>query len=145
MPGPDGDRQASGSERGSTVFLTTHYLDEAEALADHLAIMHHGEIAHTGTLREIVDAHPSRIVFDHPGFALPPLDGAQVDAATRVTVTTSTLQEHLYEVIGWARAHGVELTGLEARSASLESVFLALAEHPAPTPTSTPAPIGATR
>jgi ABC-2 type transport system ATP-binding protein len=128
---------------GVTMVLTTHYLDEAEALADHLAIMHRGEVAHAGTLREIVDAHPAHIAFDHPGFALPPLEGATVEATSRVTVTTNDLQEHLYELLGWARAHHVELTGLEARHASLESVFLNVAETPAAAPT--PEPIGATR
>ncbi|MGW0183068.1 ABC transporter ATP-binding protein [Nocardia sp. NPDC003345] len=112
---------------GVTMVLTTHYLDEAEALADRIVIMHKGRIARAGTLREIVDGHPARIVFDHPGLPLPQLRDARVDAGTRVTVTTHDLQGHLFEVLGWAREHGLRLGGLEARAASLESVFLDIA------------------
>ncbi|MET0930464.1 MAG: ABC transporter ATP-binding protein [Aeromicrobium sp.] len=130
---------------GVTMVLTTHYLDEAEALADHIAIMHKGEVATSGTLREIVDAHPATIDFDHPGIALPPLEGARVEANARVTVSTHDLQHHLYELLGWARAHHIELTGLDARAASLESVFLDVAENPAAPSASTPETIGATR
>ena len=115
---------------GVTMVLTTHYLDEAEALADRIAIMHKGEIARHGTLREIVDEHPATIAFEHPGLRLPTLDGAQVDARSRVTVATHTLQDHLLALLDWAREHRVTLTGLEARAASLESVFLDIAGSP---------------
>ncbi len=130
---------------GVTMVLTTHYLDEAEALADHIAIMHQGSVAKRGTLRDIVDAHPATIAFDHPGLTLPPLEGAQVDARSRVTVSTSDLQGHLYELLGWARAHTIELVGLEARAASLESVFLDIAHDSADTSAPALQTIGATR
>lgn len=112
---------------GVTMVLTTHYLDEAEALADTIAIMHKGRIARRGTLREIVDEHPARIVFDHPGLELPPLRGARLDPQSRVTVYTHDLQAHLSELLAWAGAHRLRLNGLEARAASLESVFLDIA------------------
>ncbi|WP_040741797.1 ABC transporter ATP-binding protein [Nocardia tenerifensis] len=117
---------------GVTIVLTTHYLDEAEALADRIAIMHRGAVARTGTLREIVDGHPARIAFDHPGLPLPPLRDARVDAQARVTVSTDDLQGHLSELLDWARRNGLRLAGLEARAASLESVFLDIAEESAP-------------
>lgn len=124
---------------GVTMVLTTHYLDEAEALADRIVIMHQGRVARAGTLRDIVDGHPARIVFDHPGLPLPHLRDAQVDAAARVTVTTHDLQGHLFAVLGWAREHGLRLGGLEARAASLESVFLDIAGGAGPGRTDTPA------
>ncbi|MCM6773501.1 ABC transporter ATP-binding protein [Nocardia sp. CDC159] len=131
---------------GVTIVLTTHYLDEAEALADRIAIMHQGEIARAGTLREIVDGHPSRIVFDHPGFPLPPLQDARIDAQSRVTVSTYDLQGHLFELLDWAREHDLRLGGFEARTASLESVFLNIAGEPVDATTAaTPEPIGAFR
>lgn len=130
---------------GVTMVLTTHYLDEAEALADRIAIMHKGEIARRGTLRDIVDEHPARIVFDHPGLALPPLPNAKVDAQAKVTVFTYDLQGHLSEVLAWAGAHRLQLGGLEARAATLESVFLDIATDPAETSAPTPDMIGATR
>ncbi|QBS46484.1 ABC transporter ATP-binding protein [Nocardia sp. CS682] len=130
---------------GVTMVLTTHYLDEAEALADRIMIMHKGEVARTGTLREIVDGHPARIVFDHPGLPLPQLRDARIDAQARVTVDTYDLQGHLFELLGWAREHGLQLGGLEARAASLESVFLDVANEPVAAPVTTPELIGATR
>ncbi|MFD3707037.1 ABC transporter ATP-binding protein [Nocardia sp. NPDC058658] len=126
---------------GVTMVLTTHYLDEAEALADRIAIMNKGVIARSGTLRDLVDDHPARIAFDHPGLPVPQFRDARVDAKARVTVSTNDLQGHLFELLGWARDAGVQLTGLEARAASLESVFLDIAGHPA----TTPELIGATR
>ncbi|MBF6330364.1 ABC transporter ATP-binding protein [Nocardia transvalensis] len=130
---------------GVTIVLTTHYLEEAEALADRIAIMHRGEIARSGTLREIVDGHPARIVFDHPGLPLPQLRDARIDAQARVTVDTHDLQGHLFELLGWARTHGLRLGGLEARAASLESVFLDIANDPADASAATPELIGASR
>ncbi len=48
---------------GTTVLLTTHYLEEAEELADRLAIMHGGRIVTAGTVAQVVAAHPARITF----------------------------------------------------------------------------------
>ncbi|MGS2809767.1 ABC transporter ATP-binding protein [Nocardia sp. MW-W600-9] len=112
---------------GVTMVLTTHYLDEAESLADRIVIMDKGAVARHGTLREIVDGHPARIVFDHPGLPVPPLRGARIEARERITVTTDDLQGHLFALLAWARETGVRLAGLEARAASLESVFLDIA------------------
>ncbi|MGW6424939.1 ABC transporter ATP-binding protein [Nocardia sp. NPDC055053] len=129
---------------GVTMVLTTHYLDEAESLADRIAIMDKGVIARRGTLREIVDDHPARIVFDHPGLPVPQLRGANIEARERVTVSTDDLQGHLFELLAWAREAGVRLTGLEARAASLESVFLDIAGDADARP-NTPELIGARR
>ena len=53
---------------GRTVFLTTHYLEEAELLADQVAIIHHGRIIASGTPNEIISAHgkPERLRFQAP-------------------------------------------------------------------------------
>lgn len=115
---------------GVTVLLTTHYLEEAQALADRLAIMHRGRIVAQGTVSEVVDAYPSRISFVPPeGIALPVV--AEVESSGRVTVRTNELQSTLHGLLVWAQHNNVELSGLDARSASLEEAFLAIAEEAA--------------
>jgi ABC-2 type transport system ATP-binding protein len=119
---------------GTTVLLTTHYLHEAQELADRLAIMHQGTVVAAGTPAEIVARHPARVRFRLPDGAgleaLPPLTGLRPDSDDRnaITIRTDALQITLTELLLWARDRGVELTGLEARPASLEEAFLAVAE-----------------
>ncbi|MGW2249395.1 ABC transporter ATP-binding protein [Kitasatospora sp. NPDC001660] len=121
--------------QGTTVLLTTHYLEEAEELADRLAIMHGGQVVTTGTVAEVIAGRPSRISFELPAFtgaSLPLLAGAEVTVDGRkVTVQTSALQRNLHELLGWAHHHGVVLGALDARSASLEEAFLAIASEAA--------------
>ena len=116
-------------DRGTAVLLTTHYLEEAEQLADRVAIMHAGLIAREGTLAEIVADAPARITFVRPpGLALSDLDAgpARITASEDVLIETRTLQATLRAVLDWAG--DTPLRRLDARSASLEQVFLAIAD-----------------
>ncbi|GAA2655583.1 ABC transporter ATP-binding protein [Streptomyces aculeolatus] len=120
---------------GTTVLLTTHYLEEAQELADRLAIMAGGRIAAAGTVEEIVGAHPATVSFRLPvGWLpgdLPPLPALGVTghelAGTSVRLRTDALQRTLTGLLLWAQDNGVELAGLDARSASLEEAFLKIA------------------
>ncbi|WP_193105023.1 ABC transporter ATP-binding protein [Brachybacterium sp. FME24] len=121
---------ASLKQRGTTIVLTTHYLEEAETLADRLAIMHRGRIVREGTVAEVVDGHAARIRVTLPADApaLPVLHGqANRSTSGRLEVTTPSLTSDLHALLTWARAARIELTGLDARAASLESVFLEIA------------------
>ncbi|WP_067478003.1 ABC transporter ATP-binding protein [Actinomadura hibisca] len=124
---------------GTTVLLTTHYLEEAEHLADRLAIMHRGRIQVTGTVAEVLAGHGDRISFRVPDRVpvaeLPALAGNVADIAVEggravatYTVPDTGLQAGLYALLRWADEHGLALEGLQARSASLEDVFLRTAE-----------------
>ncbi|MDX3535400.1 ABC transporter ATP-binding protein [Streptomyces sp. MB09-01] len=118
--------------QGTTVLLTTHYLEEAEELADRLAILHEGELVLSGTPAEVTATRPSRIRFTlpagMPAARLPLALHAAADGR-RVEIRTERLQADLTALLGWARENGVELDGLDARSASLEEAFLEIAEN----------------
>ncbi|MGW7384121.1 ABC transporter ATP-binding protein [Streptomyces sp. NPDC054794] len=124
-------------DAGTTVLLTTHYLEEAEGLADRLAILHEGRIATSGTPAEVTAGRPSRISFELPaGYFLgdlPPLAelgvcGHELDGRV-VRLRTRELQRTATRVLAWAERAGVELRRLEVRSASLEEAFLGIAQE----------------
>ncbi|MGW1911948.1 ABC transporter ATP-binding protein [Streptomyces sp. NPDC002076] len=124
-------------DAGTTVLLTTHYLEEAEGLADRLAILHEGRIAASGTPAEVTAGRPSRISFQLPdGYFLgdlPPLAELGVcahDTDGRVVrLRTRELQRTATRLLAWAEQAGVELRGLDVRSASLEEAFLGIARE----------------
>ncbi|OEU95960.1 ABC transporter ATP-binding protein [Streptomyces oceani] len=118
-------------QRGTTVLLTTHYLEEAEALADRLAIMRAGRIVTSGTPAEVTRSQPSRIRFTLPEgvekWQLPASLGAAGEGR-EVRVSTDDLQSALTELMLWARQCGARLIDLDARTASLEEAFLDIAQ-----------------
>ncbi len=124
---------------GATVLITTHYLEEAEALADRLEIMHAGRIVRSGTPTEIAAGYPSTISFaDVPGVP-DDLAGLRrvIHAHGRTTLETDALQSSLSDLLAWAAHNEVELDDLVARSPSLETVFLSIADGRDPADSST--------
>ncbi|MFW5421073.1 ABC transporter ATP-binding protein [Nocardiopsis sp. CNT-189] len=131
---------------GVTVLLTTHYLEEAERLADRLAIMHRGELRIAGTVAEVLARWGDRIEFALPPGVraedLPSLRGARCAVApdrgdTWATYTVGgdaggEIRERAYTatsaLVHWAEERGVALPCLRVRSASLEDVFLEIAQ-----------------
>lgn len=117
-------------QRGVTMILTTHYLEEAEFLADRIAIMHRGDIAVEGTLSELVEQAGAVIRFElNPNYPpLPELPGTSLTRENQqVEITTTALQQDAHQILSWAAGHGLELPGFTARPASLETVFLDIA------------------
>ncbi|WP_232661367.1 ABC transporter ATP-binding protein [Pseudonocardia sp. TRM90224] len=115
-------------EAGRTVLLTTHYLEEAEALADRVAIMHEGRIAVSGTLTEIVAAQPASFSATVPAGSgeLPALAGRADVEGFRLRVRTADLQADLTTFLNWAAERGVQLPDLRAAPASLAEVYHAV-------------------
>ena len=100
---------------GKTVLLTTHYLDEAEQVADRVAVMRDGMIVKIGTPRELTTADLEvEIRFRRNG--------------EDVLIRTTEPARVLHELTGEALARGEELERLEVRRPSLETVYLALIE-----------------
>ncbi|MFG2652784.1 ABC transporter ATP-binding protein [Streptomyces sp. NPDC048436] len=122
-------------DNGTTVLLTTHYLEEAENLADRLAILHQGRIAAEGRVADVVAAQPSQVSFTLPdGYFvgdLPPLGELGVSGHEtvdgRIRLRTHELQRTATGLLLWARDAQVELGGLDVRAASLEEAFLRIA------------------
>jgi ABC-2 type transport system ATP-binding protein len=116
---------------GKTVVLTTHYMEEAEALADRIAILVEGRIAAEGTPSSIGnrESAPAEIRFvAPPGFDPTVLSDGEVrrdDDHLIVTATDATAT--VGELVDWARAEHRALVGLEIRRPSLEDVYLELA------------------
>jgi ABC-2 type transport system ATP-binding protein len=104
-------------ELGKTVFLTTHYMDEAQRLADRVTIISGGEIVARGTPEDLGDreSRPARISYRE--------NGREVELETTTPVRT------LNELTGRALAEGRDLEGLEVTRPSLEDVYLELTEQ----------------
>ncbi|HWW66745.1 MAG TPA: ATP-binding cassette domain-containing protein, partial [Solirubrobacterales bacterium] len=102
---------------GKTVFLTTHYMDEAQRLADRVTIIAKGEIVARGTPEDLGDreSQPAKITYRQAG--------------EEVTLETTTPVETLNELTGRALERGVDLEGLEVTRPSLEDVYLELTEQ----------------
>ncbi|WP_218938544.1 ABC transporter ATP-binding protein [Modestobacter altitudinis] len=116
---------------GATVVLTTHDLEEAEQLADRIALMRAGRIVLAGTQAEIAAKQSATIRFTIDGGAppLPDLPGVAVAVGPpHVELRTHDLQPSLAALLAWSTEHSVALTGLQARPASLEQAFLAVAD-----------------
>ena len=98
---------------GKTILLTTHYLDEAQQLADRVAVIRAGRIVSLGTPAELIgDTGRAEIRFHR--------DGEQV------VIETDDPTRVLYELTENALAAGEELEHLEVRRPSLEDVYLEL-------------------
>ena len=126
---------------GKTVFLTTHYMDEAQHLADRVAILKDGRIVAEGKPAELGRREAGAVTV--VTFGLPagltaaalPADlagrvreaaGGGASGGGRLELATESATRDLAALTGWAVARGVDLDGLEAHRPSLEDVYLEL-------------------
>ena len=120
------------TQLGKTIFLTTHFMDEAQALADRVAVMADGRIVATGTVDELIASgeQVSRIRFRVPDGVVPPEDlGARREGSVW-RLETSTPTRAVHELTSWAVAASVELAELEVSRRSLEETYLELTGAP---------------
>jgi ABC-2 type transport system ATP-binding protein len=120
-------------ELGKTIFLTTHYMDEAEHLADRVAILRRGELVAQGTTAELGAGTAARTLIR---FRLPAgVDRAELERLLEAPLSVSgdlaqvevaAPQRPLNRLTGWAEERGVVLDGLEAVRPRLEDIFLEL-------------------
>lgn len=115
--------------QGKTVVLTTHYMEEAQALCDDIAIMDHGRIIARGTSVELIAEHTRGQAVVLPKAHLDEKQTAEIGMlqphvhdAAKVEITTDDVQETLQQLM----ARNIDLTGMTIRSPNLEDVFLNL-------------------
>jgi ABC-2 type transport system ATP-binding protein len=130
---PSARRQAWETVRGlaslgKTIFLTTHFMDEAQALADRLAIIADGRIVATGTADELIGASTpaTTIRFRLADGVEPPESLGLRGSASAYEVETTEPARTLHDLTGWALSVGAELHELEVGRRSLEDVYLQL-------------------
>ena len=114
---------------GKTVFLTTHYMDEAQTLASHVAVIAKGEIVASGTPdtlggRDLGTVSVRFRLGDGIGEP-PPSFGASLSNGGYELRTVEPTRA-LHELTGWALERGIELDGLEVTRPTLEDVYLEL-------------------
>ncbi len=101
---------------GKTIVLTTHYLDEAQQLADRVAVIREGELIRIGTPEELIGVTPD-------------VEVRYRENGRDVVVTTSEPTRLLAELTAAALADGREVEGLEVRRPTLEDVYLGLVDE----------------
>ena len=121
-------------DEGMTVFLTTHYLDEADALCDRIAIIDHGEIVAEGTpselKREISGDVVTVVVAERPSaparcWARSPSPTASRSARTaRLRLNVDTGETAIPQIMRALEGAGIELDTIELHRPTLDDVFL---------------------
>jgi ABC-2 type transport system ATP-binding protein len=114
---------------GKTVWLTTHFMDEAQYLADRVAVIANGVIVAEGPPASLAgrDQMQTTIRFRAgPGAPAPPQLGQVPDGSGSLRVSTDQPTRVAHELTGWALEHGVDLEVFEITRPSLEDVYLEL-------------------
>jgi ABC-2 type transport system ATP-binding protein len=123
---------------GTTVLLTTHYLEEAEELCDRIAIIHHGELVAcdtTANLLRRLDSKTLIVTPTAPIAAMPVgLDGLLVElpAPDRLVVRYKPSTTRLGDILGRLASAGIGIADLTTEETDLEDIFLQLTRRGGP-------------
>ena len=120
--------------QGKTIILTTHYMEEAEALSDYVCIMDHGQIIAKGSPRELTAGLGQETLIEFHAEALPqetlstmdPFCKASRSDGETVILKTEDLVTTMERLLAWSRNHDIPLRNMLVRQPNLEDVFLSL-------------------
>ena len=115
---------------GTTVVLTTHYMEEAEYLADTVALMNHGKLVSQGSLSDLKISNNQTSItfkFDESPTKLP-ADIQEISKISEgmVLINTESPTAVLADLTGWAISEGIELKNLEVSRQTLEEIYLGI-------------------
>ena len=117
---------------GKTVFLTTHYMEEAEYLADRVAIMVNGKIVAEGTPKELADQESETTIkfrLSSTNGTLPQhIASKSTLTGELITIQTNTPTETLFEITSWSINSGNQLEEITVSRPSLEEIYLKLVD-----------------
>jgi len=124
-------------ELGKTIFLTTHYMDEAEILCDQLIIIDRGKIIASGRPDSLIAEHftEDAIEFSNPSFTASQINGfkefrgvtgVNLSSEDIVLLYTINAPETIADLMAFAEKDGKKIAGLKLRKASLDDLFLKL-------------------
>ena len=121
------------NEDGMTIILTTHYLEEAEAMCDEIAIINHGEMIVRDTTANLLSRLDQKTLVITPTspIKLPKLPDAisgQITADGAIALTYQTRQTKAEEVLDAVRDAGIHIADIKSQDPDLEDVFLSLTE-----------------
>ena len=127
---------------GKTIFLTTHYMEEAEYLADRIAVLARGQIVAEGTPKTLGgrDRMTATIRFTLPDGQrtddLPPVLSsiAEIGSDGATVLRSGTPLAHLQVLADWALGRGLDLPDIDVRRPTLEEVYLSLTTNSERTP-----------
>jgi ABC-2 type transport system ATP-binding protein len=119
-------------KEGKTIFLTTHYMEEAEVLADYIGIISKGRIIAYGTTTELIDRHFKSVNVTIKGGSgdirlLAQKMGMSVHAEEKGSITIEASgNDQIVEFLNALKAAGISYTSMDIRKPNLEELFLAL-------------------
>jgi ABC-2 type transport system ATP-binding protein len=119
--------------KGKTVFLTTHYMEEAEYLADYIAIIHKGRIIAEGTLDELISQYEKGSIlkftkcdFDRVKEVLEPHDYQVKNANNHAVLVTINHKDQILEILSILHNNSIDYDNIDINRPNLEELFLHL-------------------
>jgi ABC-2 type transport system ATP-binding protein len=120
------------NKEGHTVLLTTHYLDEAEALCQRIAMLKQGRVVALDRTSALLAGTASTMLRFKTDDALPPSVAAKARVTGRIVQAAAHDAAEVETLLGALRGAGVKVEDLEIGRADLEDVFLEIMQHGAP-------------
>ena len=130
------DQVRALNRQGTTVLLTTHYLEEAEELCDRIAIINHGEVIACDTTQALLkqlDRKVLTIVLTEDLADLPPAlvaQSAELQSPRRLVVSYRPSQTRIRDILDAVRDSGLSIADLSTQESDLEDLFLELTRSP---------------